>query len=53
MIFLDRNPVRSSAIERFNIGKVVPLLQKKGYIKAIRELEMALNIPDAVSLFRI
>lgn len=48
----NRNPVRAGAISRFDITKAIPLLERKGYIKAIRELEMALQIPSNVSLFQ-
>lgn len=47
-----RNPVRSGAISRFDVTKSIILLERKGYKKAIRELEIILNIPPTVSLFQ-
>lgn len=49
---LLRNPIRSGSISRFEIKKAIPLLERKGYTKAIRELEMVLGIPRNISLFQ-
>lgn len=48
---LFRNPVRSGAISRFDVTKAKRLLERKGYMKAIRELEMTLRVPSVLSLF--
>lgn len=47
-----RNPIRCNAVRRFELNKTIPLLERKGYKKAMRELEMTLNIPDEVSVFQ-
>lgn len=44
-----RNPVRIGAVSRFDVTKAKQLLERKGYKKAIRELEMALKVPLDVS----
>lgn len=41
-----RNPVRSNAICRLEIPKMVPFLQRRGYKKAIMELEQVLDVPS-------
>lgn len=46
----ERNLFRSSAISHFDIKKVLPLLKRKGYKKAMIELELCLNIPSSVSV---
>lgn len=46
------NPVRSSAVDRFDLSKIKPLLERRGYKKAMRELEFALGIPYSLSLFQ-
>lgn len=47
-----RNPVRPNAISQFNVNKVIPFLQRKGYKKSILELELTLGIPSDISLFQ-
>lgn len=49
-IIFFRNPVRSGALSRFDVKKVIPLLQRRGYRKAVRELEFILGIPKDVSV---
>lgn len=48
-----RNLVRLNAISQFSIKNVIPLLNRKGYKKAIVELELALGIPSTLSLFEL
>lgn len=45
------NPLRSSAISRFELNATIPLLKRKGYAKAMRELEMVLGINEDNSVF--
>lgn len=44
------NPVRPNLISPFDMKKIIPLLSRKGYKKAILELEMTLGIPSNLSL---
>lgn len=46
----QRNLVRPSSIRHFDIKTVLPLLNRKGYKKAMAELEMCLNIPLSLSV---
>lgn len=46
----QRNLVRPNSICHFNINTVLPLLNRKGYRKAIKELEMTLEIPSSISV---
>lgn len=50
--FPYRNPVRCKAISRFEVNCAIPLLQRRGFAKAIRELELTLGIPDDIALFK-
>lgn len=45
------NPLRSNAIARFELNKTIPLLKRKGYAKAMRELEFVLGISKDHSVF--
>lgn len=45
-----RNPVRSKSIARFDINKVIPLLSRRGYRKAMIEVELVLGIPPEASI---
>lgn len=47
----ERNPLRCNAVSRFELNNTIPLLQRNGYIKTIRELELVLGIPKNVSIF--
>lgn len=38
------------AIMRFDIGKVIPLLSRRGYRKAMHEVELLLRIPPEESI---
>lgn len=46
------NLVRANAICPFNSNKIIPFLNRKGYKKAIIELEMVLGVPLESSLVR-
>lgn len=46
-----RNPVRSNAIHPIEIPKMMAFLQRKGYKKAVLELEMVVGVPPDVSLY--
>lgn len=46
------NPVRSKALGRFELCKVIPFLQRKGFRKAIQEMELILDIPESFSLLQ-
>lgn len=50
--FLCRNPVRCKAISPFEVNNAIPLLQRKGFAKAIREIELILGIPNDIALFK-
>lgn len=52
LFFRLRNPVRSNAITRFDLNIVKPLLKRKGFKKAMLELELILQVPDGISLFK-
>lgn len=49
---MSRNPMRCSGLSRFELNSAIPLLKRKGYTKAMRELEMILNIHNDISLFK-
>lgn len=49
--FFYSNLVRAQAICHFNVNKTIPLLNRKGYKKAMMELELILNVPTDASLF--
>lgn len=46
----EKNLVRPNTICHFDIKKVLPLLNRKGYKKAIIELELCLGIPKSLSV---
>lgn len=46
------NPIRCSAITRFELNKTIPLLQRKCYAKTMKELELIMEIPGDVSVFQ-
>lgn len=51
-----RNLLRSTGIRHFEVDKILPLLGRKGYKKAVQKLELALGVPKSASLvwtFRI
>lgn len=48
----ERNPIRCSALTRFELNRTIPLLQRKCYRKTMKELEMVLGIPNDVSIFQ-
>lgn len=50
--FFFRNPVRSNAVSRFELNRTIPLLQRKGYRKAMQELELTNQVPENISLFK-
>lgn len=47
----EKNPLRSHAISRFEFNQIPPLINRKGYRKAVRELELVLEIPNDISIF--
>lgn len=49
--FFHSNLVRAQAICHFNVNKTIPLLNRKGYEKAMMEVELILGIPTDASLF--
>lgn len=49
--FVFRNLLRASAVSRFELNKAISFLQRKGYAKSMKELEMALEIPYEYSIF--
>lgn len=52
LAFFYRNPLRANAVTRFELNKAIPLLERKAYAKAMKELEMALGIPRDISIFQ-
>lgn len=46
----QKNLLRSSSIRHFDIKMVLPLLNRKGYKKAMTELELCLGIPSSLSV---
>lgn len=48
---LSRNPVRSGAVTRFELNKAIPFLERKGYRKAIQEMELVLQVPSNITLY--
>lgn len=46
----QKNLVRPSSICHFDVKTVLPLLNRKGYKKAMIELELCLGIPSSLSL---
>lgn len=51
LIFSCSNPLRSNAVSRFELGRAVQLINRKGYAKAMKEMEYVLGIPKELSLF--
>lgn len=49
--FFVRNPLRCNAIARFELNSTIPLMKRKGYRKAMREVELVLGIPKDISMF--
>lgn len=49
---IHRNLVRSTSKTPFSVNKTIPLLSRKGYKKAMVELEFILGISANVSLFQ-
>lgn len=46
----QKNLVRPTSIQHFNLKTVLPLLQRKGYRKAMTELELCLKVPSTLSV---
>lgn len=47
----SRNPLRCNAVTRFELNRIIPMLQRKQYTKTMKELEMILGVPPDVSIF--
>lgn len=52
MLTIYSNPVRYNAVCRFELNKIIPLLERRGYKKAVKEMELCLEIPENISVFQ-